>query len=139
MGIESVGADEEVIQIYTIVEAKSVNELVKLTNLKTKAGWNCIGGMCHTPNNFCESDSQSYPYCQSMYRMEKPKQEKPVKRFVAFPYKEEKKEEKKEKFVAGNYPGPKRPEPEKKNPEFKKSKYKNKLKYVSSQHPSKNK
>jgi len=132
--------DLDDIQVYTVVEAKTVNELVKLTNLKTKNGWNCLGGMCYAPNNFCESDSQTYAFCQSMFRMEKPKNEKPVKKFVAFPYKEEKKEEKKEKFVAGNYPGPKRPietNPELKQ-NYKKTKYKNKLKYVP-QHTTKNK
>jgi len=78
---------EEIIPIYSIVEAKSINELVKLTNLKTKTGWNLLGGMCHTPNNLCEADSQFYPYCQTIYRMEKPKKGMPVKEFVAFPYK----------------------------------------------------
>lgn len=78
---------EEIIPIYSIVEAKSINELVKLTNLKTKMGWNLLGGMCHTPNNLCEADSQVYPYCQTIYRMEKPKKGMPVKEFVAFPYK----------------------------------------------------
>jgi hypothetical protein len=83
--------DVELIQIYSVVEAKSVNELVRLTNLKTKNGWNIQGGMCYAPNNFCEADSQSYPFCQSIYRMEKPKKEAPVKQFVAFPYGQENK------------------------------------------------
>lgn len=88
MGSDSkgMGNEDEVIQIYTIVEAKSINELVKLTNLKTKAGWICIGGMCYTPNNVCEADQHTYPYCQSMYRMEKPKKQMPAKKFEAFPY-----------------------------------------------------
>lgn len=78
----------ELVPIYTVVEARSINDLVKLTNMKTKDGWNFLGGMCHCPNNFCESDSKTYPYCQSMYRQEKPKKEKlppPVKQDVAFP------------------------------------------------------
>jgi hypothetical protein len=74
----------EAVPIYAVVEAKTINDLVKLTNMKTKDGWNFLGGMCHVPNNFCESDSQNYPYCQSMYRLEKPKKEKlpivPVKK-----------------------------------------------------------
>lgn len=82
MGSES----EEIIQIYTIVEAKSVNDLVKLVNIKTKQSWICLGGMCYTPNNVCESDQNNYPYCQTMYRMEKPKKQVPVKTFEAFPY-----------------------------------------------------
>lgn len=72
----------EVMQVYSVVEAKSVNELVRLTNLKTKQGWNCLGGMCHTPHNICEADSQNYSYCQSIFRME-PK--KGAKEFPAFP------------------------------------------------------
>jgi len=80
----------EPIQIYTVVEAKTINELVKLTNIKTKLGWICLGGMCHTPNNYCEADSSCYPYCQSMYRMEKPKGVQPTKDFVAFPYEDKK-------------------------------------------------
>jgi hypothetical protein len=83
--------NENIIQIYTIVEAKTINELVRLTNMKTKNGWNLIGGICHTPNNFCETDSQVYPYCQSMYRFEKPKKDMQVKKFVAFPYDEKNK------------------------------------------------
>ena len=78
------GTNEEVIQIYYVVEGKSVNELVRLTNNKTEDGWICLGGMCHAPNNICEADSQNYPYCQSMYRMEKPKKGAP-KRYDAFP------------------------------------------------------
>jgi hypothetical protein len=74
------------VQIYTVVEAKSVNDLVRLTNMKTKQGWFCLGGICNTPANYCESDTSPYPYCQSMYRMEKPKKERAVKEFVAFPY-----------------------------------------------------
>jgi hypothetical protein len=85
------GNKEDIIQIYTIVEAKTINELVRLTNIKTKNGWNLIGGICYTPNNFDELDSQNYCYCQSMYRFEKPKRDAPVKKFVAFPYKEKKK------------------------------------------------
>lgn len=77
----------EQIQIYTIIEAKTVNELVKLVNIKTKQGWLCIGGMGYAPNNFCEADSQSYPFCQSMYRMEKPKKQlTETKKFEPFPY-----------------------------------------------------
>lgn len=94
------GSDEEIIQIYTIVEAKSVNDLVKLVNIKTKQSWICLGGMCYTPNNVCESDQNTYPYCQTMYRMEKPKKQMPVKTFEAFPYdgkKDEKKDEQKER------------------------------------------
>ena len=77
----------EQIQIYTIIEAKNVNELVKLVNIKTKQGWLCIGGMNYAQNNFCEADSQSYPFCQTMYRMEKPKKQlTETKKFEAFPY-----------------------------------------------------
>jgi hypothetical protein len=87
VGAESLDTSKEVmegvVQIYTVVEAKSVNELVKLTNFKTKQGWNCIGGMCHTPTNICEADSQPYPYCQSMYRMEKSKKEREIPGKVA--------------------------------------------------------
>ena len=76
----------EVVLIYTIVEAKSINDLVKLVNIKTKAGWLTQGGMCYCQNNLCEADSAYYPYCQSIYRMETPKQSGPKKEFVAFPY-----------------------------------------------------
>lgn len=84
----------EVVLIYTIVEAKSINELVKLTNIKTKAGWLTQGGMCYCPNNLCEADSQYYPYCQSIYRMETPKKNGPKKEFVAFPYESNKNKKK---------------------------------------------
>ena len=75
-----------IVQIYTVVEAKNVNELVKLVNIKTKAGWICLGGMAYVPNNFCDADSQNYPFCQTMYRMEKPRSATPEKNFEAFPY-----------------------------------------------------
>lgn len=71
---------EEAIQVYSIVEAKTVNELVRLVNLKTKNGWNCIGGMCYTPLNICEADAQSYLYCQAIFRMEKLKPKKQNKK-----------------------------------------------------------
>ena len=86
--------EEDLVQIYSVVEAKSVNELVRLTNLKTKQGWNCLGGMCYAPLNICEADSQSYQFCQSIYRMEKPKAGKEPGKFVAFPYKGKKEKDK---------------------------------------------
>ncbi len=70
------------IQNYIIVEAKSASELVKLTNLKTKLGWKCLGGMCHLGN----SSNVYFPFCQSMYRMEKPSTEKPVRNYTSYQY-----------------------------------------------------
>lgn len=49
---------------YDIVEAKSINELVKLVNLKTKNGWVACGAMTYilnpswkiiTTHSFCQA------------------------------------------------------------------------------------
>lgn len=82
MGVDGKGSKENsLIYIYTIVEAQSVVELVKLTNLKTKKGWKCLGGMC-----FISLHGTEYPFCQSMYRMDKVEEKKVEKKFTAFPY-----------------------------------------------------
>lgn len=73
--------ENNLIYIYTIVEAQSVVDLVRLTNLKTKKGWKCLGGMC-----FISLSGTEYPFCQSMYRMDKVEEKKIEKRFTAFPY-----------------------------------------------------
>lgn len=82
--MDSKGSKENnLIYIYTIVEAQSVVDLVRLTNLKTKKGWKCLGGMC-----FISLHGTEYPFCQSMYRMDKAEEKKvDKKRFTAFPYK----------------------------------------------------
>ena len=73
--------ENKLIYIYTIVEAQSVLDLVRLTNLKTKKGWKCLGGMC-----FISLSGTEYPFCQSMYRMDKVEEKKVEKKFTAFPY-----------------------------------------------------
>lgn len=82
MGVDGKGSKEnKLTYIYTIVEAQSVVDLVRLTNLKTKKGWKCIGGMC-----FISLPDTRYPFCQSMYKMDKIEEKKVEKKFTAFPY-----------------------------------------------------
>lgn len=81
--MDSKGSKENnLICIYTIVEAQSIIDLVRLTNLKTKKGWKCLGGMC-----FISLPNIEYPFCQSMYKMGKVEEKKFEKKFTAFPYK----------------------------------------------------
>ncbi len=55
------------------MEGKTVEELVRLVNLKTKNGWKLIGGVVYAPTNFCPMDSTYYPFCQSVFKLEKKK------------------------------------------------------------------
>jgi len=80
-GKENRSKENNLIYIYRIVEAQSVLDLVRLTNLKTKKGWKCLGGMC-----FISLPNTEYPFCQSMYRMDKVEDKKVEKKFTAFPY-----------------------------------------------------
>lgn len=63
-------------ETYYIVEAKSTNDLVRLVNLKTKAGWNVVGGIVYAPTNFCKISGEIYPFCQSLVRIENVKKKK---------------------------------------------------------------
>lgn len=54
------------IQIYEVVQAKTVNDLVRLVNLKTKFGWIATGGVAHVPNNYSDTDSEYYPFFQAV-------------------------------------------------------------------------
>ncbi len=67
---------DDLVQRYEIVEGKTVQELVKLVNLKTKNGWTVIGGVVYAPTNFCPMDSQYYPFCQSVFKVERKKRKK---------------------------------------------------------------
>lgn len=64
------------IQRYEIVEARSIEDLIRLVNLKTKADWTCLGGMIYTPTNFCFLTRDAYPFCQTIIRFEKDKKTK---------------------------------------------------------------
>lgn len=55
---------------YDVVEAKSINDLVRLVNLKTKAGWNVVGGIVYSPTNFCNGSGEIYPFCQTVIKVE---------------------------------------------------------------------
>lgn len=61
--------DTKVIQRYEIVEAKTVNDLVRLVNLKTKAGWFVEGGVTYAPTNICLANGEIYPFCQSITKI----------------------------------------------------------------------
>ncbi len=52
-------------QRYDIVRAKTIDELVRLVNIKTKQGWECLGG--HSQGNVLEKD---YPFSQAIVRLE---------------------------------------------------------------------
>lgn len=67
---------DDVVQRYEIVEGKTVQELVKLVNIKTKNGWAISGGMVYVPTNFCPIDSDYYPFCQTIYKVEYKKNKK---------------------------------------------------------------
>jgi hypothetical protein len=64
------------IQRYEIVEASSIQDLVRLVNLKTKNGWLSLGGMAYAPTNFCVLTGEVYPFCQTVTRFEKGKKTK---------------------------------------------------------------
>ncbi len=66
------------IQRFEVVQAKNLNDLISLTNLKTKNGWILLGGMVYIPTNFCPLEGVYYPFCQTIYRFEKKKQKKKV-------------------------------------------------------------
>lgn len=54
---------------YDIVEAKSINELVKLVNLKTKNGWVACGSVTYIlepPNYHIGRIITMYPFCQAI-------------------------------------------------------------------------
>ena len=61
---------------YDIVQARNINELVLLVNIKTKNGWVVQGGMTYTPGNHSEREVEDYQYCQSIVRYEYPKRKK---------------------------------------------------------------
>lgn len=67
---------DDVVQRYEIVEGKTVQELVRLVNLKTKNGWTIAGGMVYAPTNFAPLDSEYYPFCQSVFKIERKKTNK---------------------------------------------------------------
>ena len=96
---ENRSKENNLIYIYTIVEAQSVVDLVRLTNLKTKKGWKCLGGMC-----FISLPATEYPFCQSMYRMDKVEDKKVEKKFTAFPYEGGKTEALQVEVPQGNSP-----------------------------------
>jgi hypothetical protein len=64
------------IQRYEVVEASSIEDLVRLVNLKTKNGWLSLGGMVYTPTNFFVLTGEVYPFCQTVTRFEKGKKRK---------------------------------------------------------------
>lgn len=64
------------VQRYEIVQGKTINDLVRLVNLKTKFGWTACGGIVHTPGNFSDLDSSTYFYCQGMIKRFPVKKEK---------------------------------------------------------------
>lgn len=59
-------------QLYEVVSATSILELVKLVNLKTKNGWQCIGGVCYSGNeeHFINNDKTIiyYPFSQALVK-----------------------------------------------------------------------
>jgi len=67
---------DNLVQRYEVVEGKTVQELVRLVNLKTKNGWSISGGMVYTPINFDPLNSEYYPFCQTIFKVERKKAKK---------------------------------------------------------------
>lgn len=69
------GNEDKNAKRYEVVVGESIEELVRLVNLKTKFGWECVGGIC-----YCKDAKAIYPYgnnsicdyyCQSIVKKSK--------------------------------------------------------------------